>query len=519
MEQRQPFCGHSLRYMGAQELKLEMGKNEELSSGGHILFGFVLKGSVRVTLQAGERRKNGQMHYGELFFVPANCRCSIFNNDKQQVCVVLMRCAGDGQDGANCALPAPFGRSEELRLYHLRMPRIQRWVADFLNEYWQHDWALFYRVHAQLYAIAAELAAFMGKPRGADDDLLDYVVQMKQTMLQQYGEPMDIERMAQLSGASSARFYKAFKQHTGLSPLQFMTSVRLNESLRLLARHSSSVMEVAHTIGYPDELYFSRLFKKHMGITPTEFASCSRTRVANLCPVFRGDLAVLGITPVLELPRAWYSDPVKEPYLKQIASCRPELIFTAPVEDEVYEKLSQICPVVMIKWKGYSWKERLVQIGSTLNIPTVARRWLAYFQAKADNARKQVERRLGDEPFLVVSVYEAMFRLYGMQRIKIRDLFYDELGVKPPAAVSQIAFLDVPSLHDIAALDCDNVLFLAPNSMTDESCCGIEEEWLHLKRNRSKKRCIFIRHEEPLLYNAAFYESLIDQLVNDLATG
>jgi hypothetical protein len=135
---------------------------------------------------------------------------------------------------------------------------------------------------------------------------------------------------------------------------------------------------------------------------------------------------------------------------------------------------------------------------------------------KVENARGHIRRQLGDKPYLIVSVCKSFYRVYGMQRKKIKDLFYDELQMTPPASVHQISFLDVATLDKVAALDCDNILFLVPASYSDEHCIKLEEDWLQLKRNRRKKHCIFIRHEEPLLYNASFYESLIDQLVNDL---
>ncbi|MFH5187282.1 helix-turn-helix domain-containing protein [Paenibacillus sp. TAB 01] len=371
-------------------------------------------------------------------------------------------------------------------------------------------------MQSYLYAIASEFMAVLEKPKVTDDDLTDYVTQIKQSILEHCSAQLDIEEVALLSGSSYTRFYQVFKKHTGLSPLKFLTNTRLNESLRLLANAPASIMEVAHSVGYSDELYFSRLFKKHMGLSPTEYAACAKTRVANLCPVFRGDLAVLGLTPVLELQREWFSDPHKDKYYQRIEQSRPGIIFTSPVADEVYNTLSQIAPVVMIKWKGYSWKERLLQISRRLQIPTVAEWWLAYFQMKVEHARGHLREHLGDEPFLVVSAFEPFYRVYGLQRIKMKDLFYDELQVKAPASAEQITFLDVQSLAEVASLDCNNILILAPDSVSDEDCIQMEEEWLQLKRSRQQKRCIFIRHEEPLLYNASFYERLMNQFVDQL---
>ncbi|OXM84832.1 helix-turn-helix domain-containing protein [Paenibacillus rigui] len=513
----QPLRELTLQYIDTCEYKVPQHRSHETMTEEYEAFGFVLKGAVQVTLTAGQQQRTAKISFGDVFFLPSSSLCTIRNKEKQPAQVILirfltsMRPAGAG----TASLFGAFLPQKDLKLHRFRMPRIYSWIQDLWNEgLQQQEPSQYFQVQSYLYAIAAECMSAAGKPSVTDDHLIDYVHQVKQQMVEHCGAPMDVEEMARLSGASYTRFYQVFKKHTGHSPLQYMTVARMNKALRLLANGPSSVTEVAHAVGYPDELYFSRLFKKHMGLSPTEYAACAKTRVANLCPVFGGDFKVLGLSPVLELQREWYTDSNKDKYYKQIEQCKPDLIFTAPVAEDVYRILSQIAPVVMIQWKGYSWKKRLQQIGSRLGIPTVAERWLAYFQVKVEHARGHLQRHLGEEPFLVVSALKPFYRVYGLQRMKVKDLFYDELRVKPPAAAEQITFWDVDSLADIASLDCGNILILAPASLPDEHCIRMEEEWLQLKRSRRQKHCIFIRHEEPLLYNASFYEGLMDQFVD-----
>ncbi|MFD2172069.1 helix-turn-helix domain-containing protein [Tumebacillus lipolyticus] len=513
----QSFQELSLHYMDAQKYKLESRHSLELPTGEHSMFGFVLKGSVKVTLEAVNDRRAGKVAYGEVFLIPPNCLCTLHNAEKHSSRVLLIRFAWQGrQQGRFNWTDAALAGGKELRLYHFRMPRVHYWVRDFLNDDSRQEIAHHYLVQSHLYALMAEFAAFLEQPRSADDDLIEYVVQVSRNMLEHCGAEIDIEEIARLSGASSARFYQAFKRYTGLSPLKFITMVRLNESLRTLANSPASIKEVAHSVGYPDELYFSRLFKKHMGLSPTDYAASAKARVAILGPVFRGDLSVLGIAPVLELHRGWYEEPDLDQYVKQVEQCRPDLILTPPVSEELHRTLSQIAPVLMIRWKGYPWKARLLEISRAVQLTSVAERWLANFQLKVENARTHVRQLLGSLPFLVVSVFEPFFRVYGLRRIKVSDLFYDELWVTPPATAHEISFLDVALLDEVAALDCENILFLVPESLSDEECIKLEEEWLQRKRNRREKRCIFLRHEEMLLYNAAFYEGLVDQLVDHL---
>ncbi|ASS73693.1 hypothetical protein CIG75_01015 [Tumebacillus algifaecis] len=506
-----------MRCLDAEESKIDGGRSLELPSGDDAWFGFVRTGAIKVTLSAGEQQKTGRVAYGGVFLVPPHCTCVIRNMDRRSTQLLLIRFQSEE---SGTAVPSPrqflLTDGKGLRLHHFWMPRLHNWIRDFLNEEWKRDVSLYLLVHSHLYAIAAECMETAKQPPGRDDDLINYVIGIKQNMLEHGQDELDIEEMARLSGASSARFYKMFKKYTGLSPLQYMTSTRLEESLRLLSNQPSAIKDVAHAVGYGDELYFSRLFKKQMGLAPSEYAVRAKRRIANLSPVFKGDLSVLGITPILELPRGWYDSSEQEDWLLQIEQCRPDLILTSPVPENIHMALSAIAPVLMIQWKGYSWKERLLQIGRHLDISSVAERWLSGYQQKVENARQHLQRHYGETPFLLVSIYEPFYRVYGLKRMKMTDLFYEELQITAPDAVQEITFLDVPSLAEVAALDCNQVLFLTPASMSDAECIKLEKAWLGYKREGQPRRCVFLRHEEPLLYNACFYQNLIDRVVNYL---
>ncbi|MBP1156256.1 MULTISPECIES: helix-turn-helix domain-containing protein [unclassified Paenibacillus] len=505
----------SLHYLNTEELNVESLHSMELPESDDPMFGFVMKESVKVSLESETKRRAGKVLSGELFFIPPNCRCMIENNEGGASQVIIIRFRSE-RSTLSIIQPSvqKFRMSDEFRLYSFRMPQIRSWIQDFMSDCGHDEPVLYYQLQSHLYAMASAFILSIQKSGAVDDDLIDYVEQTKLYMLEQYYASMDIEEIARLSGLSPNRFYQSFRRHTGLSPHKFITTIRLNASLCLLSNTPSSVMDVAHSVGYSDELYFSRLFKKHMGMSPTEYAASARIRIANLSPVFQGDLSVLGITPKLTLRRGW-SD-YQEKYVHQIASCKPELILTSPIPEDLYRRLSQIAPVVMLHWKGMSWKERLLNISQTLGLSTVAERWLSYFDMKVENARFHIRRQLGNEPFLLVGTFEDQYRVFGMQHKKMRDLFYDDLQVTPPARAGEVSFLKVMTLSEVASLDCNNVLFLVPTTASEQFCVKLEEDWRRLKRNRQDKHCLFIRYDEPLLYNPSMHESLLDQTVNQL---
>lgn len=67
---------------------------------------------------------------------------------------------------------------------------------------------------------------------------------------------------------------KLFKKEIGMSPLEYLTNLRMSSAEKLLTAmwtNDYSISEIAQMCGYEDALYFSRVFKKHFGCAPSGF--------------------------------------------------------------------------------------------------------------------------------------------------------------------------------------------------------------------------------------------------------
>lgn len=68
-----------------------------------------------------------------------------------------------------------------------------------------------------------------------------------------------------------SHFYRIFKNETGISPVDYINRQRISRAEMLLSNLRMSIKDVAFSVGYTDQMYFSRVFKRLNGNTPSEF--------------------------------------------------------------------------------------------------------------------------------------------------------------------------------------------------------------------------------------------------------
>jgi signal transduction histidine kinase/DNA-binding response OmpR family regulator len=70
---------------------------------------------------------------------------------------------------------------------------------------------------------------------------------------------------------SRSLVYKKVKMLTGLSPLEYIRSLRMQEAAKLLKTKKYKVFEVVYMVGFTDVKYFRRCFTKEFGYSPSDF--------------------------------------------------------------------------------------------------------------------------------------------------------------------------------------------------------------------------------------------------------
>ena len=86
-----------------------------------------------------------------------------------------------------------------------------------------------------------------------------------------YNRNICIEEYAKKHHMSTSWFIRNFKQYTGITPMQYILSIRIYNAEILLQNEHYNITEISNIIGYDNPLYFSRIFKKTKGISPSEY--------------------------------------------------------------------------------------------------------------------------------------------------------------------------------------------------------------------------------------------------------
>jgi len=83
-----------------------------------------------------------------------------------------------------------------------------------------------------------------------------------------YQDEIGAEEMAEASKLSKYHFTRLFKQETGVTPIQYLTNIRLQKAIELLQHTKYSVEEIAQLVGYKNANYLNKITRKLMGKSP-----------------------------------------------------------------------------------------------------------------------------------------------------------------------------------------------------------------------------------------------------------
>ncbi|MFY1698182.1 AraC family transcriptional regulator [Solwaraspora sp. WMMA2101] len=101
-----------------------------------------------------------------------------------------------------------------------------------------------------------------------------------------YAEPLTVEEVAAAANMSVATLHRHFRAVTGMSPMRFQKSLRLQQARRLMVTGAGTAAAVARAVGYVSATQFNREYRRVYGVPPGRDAA--RLRAGDLAAAAAG---------------------------------------------------------------------------------------------------------------------------------------------------------------------------------------------------------------------------------------
>ena len=158
---------------------------------------------------------------------------------------------------------------------------MHRQVNDLLmqtvNSYFQHEpmwntqcYSYLLQMYAHLgryYLLAATPQQYPGR-RSIDPAIMNSAVTY---INEHYMDDISLEQVAVFAGFSKYYFSRVFKQFSGMSFLDYLTSKRLNVASEMLVSTGQSIRDIAAASGFGSMATFNRVFRERKYCTPTQY--------------------------------------------------------------------------------------------------------------------------------------------------------------------------------------------------------------------------------------------------------
>lgn len=90
--------------------------------------------------------------------------------------------------------------------------------------------------------------------------------------------PLDVATLAREVSLSPSRLSHLFKEETGDTVMNTVTSLRLRRAARLLEHTAESVGSISRRTGFDSPYYFSRRFRRYFGVSPRRYREARKPR-------------------------------------------------------------------------------------------------------------------------------------------------------------------------------------------------------------------------------------------------
>ncbi|MGL4362058.1 MAG: AraC family transcriptional regulator [Cellulosilyticaceae bacterium] len=171
-----------------------------------------------------------------------------------------------------------IGLSDQKPIFHAKTSALGDSVRDEMFYICEHSTASSFHLIGHLYLFLDALQKSSSSPAIIQGERLrDFYTRESIVFIEQhYAEDISVQDIADWCKLNRTYFGKIFKEITGLSPQEFLIQYRMSRATEQLKLTNNSIHSISISVGYPNQLHFSRAFKKTYGISPREWRSANK---------------------------------------------------------------------------------------------------------------------------------------------------------------------------------------------------------------------------------------------------
>ena len=82
---------------------------------------------------------------------------------------------------------------------------------------------------------------------------------------------LNVNALCEWTDINNKQMYRKIKQLTGMTPVEYIKSIRMKKAAMLLKQQKFTVAEVMYMVGFSNHSYFSKCFQAEFGVTPKQY--------------------------------------------------------------------------------------------------------------------------------------------------------------------------------------------------------------------------------------------------------
>ena len=158
------------------------------------------------------------------------------------------------------------------QVFHDEDGHILTMINELHHEYKKKDIGYLEVMRCRLIVLLIDIMRQLQLPNAEDNktesDMIKYITRYAK---KHFAENLSLKEIAKKYNYSSAHVSNLFKKETGITFSEYVQSIRIQESCRLLANTNKTVAEIVSLVGYTDIKFFNKIFKRVTGMTPRHF--------------------------------------------------------------------------------------------------------------------------------------------------------------------------------------------------------------------------------------------------------